>query len=356
MNKKISYLLSADIVRVLAILGVVVIHTMNIVYARPDYLGGISWWIANIFDSLSRSSVPLFIILSGYLILNKDESFEKTLKRTFRRILIPLLAWTIIYYWWNSGTMSSNNINLSLVYKIFTVNVFHLYFLIIMIGLYTISPLLRSYLRNASIPSQNYTMILFLLIGIVETAFQYLYNQCGQGNFFTYWLPYTGLFIAGYVLGNKAKNIKRIKSLTGVYLGALGVTAAVNYYINYLILHNHNFLSSAGCIANYTNDYLSVNTIIMSLCAFILLMHFPYSFIKSLSLRKFIHSVAVTSFGIYLCHLIIVHILDYKFHFFDHITTLWLLILIKWIVVFVLSYVATAICIRIPVLRRIFGS
>lgn len=163
MNKKVPYSFSADIVRSLAILGVVVIHTMNVVYARPDYLGGMSWWIANIFDSLSRASIPLFILLSGYLLLNKDESFEKMNKRTINRIFVPLVVWTIIYYWWNSGNMSLNNINFSLLYDIYTVNVFHLYFLIIMVGLYSIAPLnvpisrpqqqlLRNISRSFSLP------------------------------------------------------------------------------------------------------------------------------------------------------------------------------------------------------------
>jgi len=95
MNKKPSYVIQADVIRVIAIVAVVIIHTANAVYTRLDFFGGFTWWIAIILDSLSRISIPLFIMLSGYLMLGKNETLEKTFKRINLKILIPLIFWIL---------------------------------------------------------------------------------------------------------------------------------------------------------------------------------------------------------------------------------------------------------------------
>lgn len=191
---------------------------------------------------------------------------------------------------------------------------------------------------------------------MIYTALQYVFNICGSGsNFFTYWIPYAGLFIAGYVLGNKAKDVKKVKLLTVLSLSGFAVTAMLNYYMLYATLHNQGFLKATGCLVNYSNDYLSINVIVMSLCAFVLLLHFPYDFIKNIVLHNLIHSVAKASFGIYLIHLIILHILDYKLHLFDHLSILWVLVFVKWLTVFIVSYIATLLFLRIPIIRKLFG-
>lgn len=63
MDKKSSYIFSADVIRAVATLGVVSIHSVIAVYARPDFFNGLSWWFAIILDSLFRSSVPFFYSL-----------------------------------------------------------------------------------------------------------------------------------------------------------------------------------------------------------------------------------------------------------------------------------------------------
>ena len=93
-----SYNFALDAIRTAGIVGVVLIHTVNSVSERPDFFGGVSWWFAIILNSASRICIPLFIMLSGYLLLSKDEDYKTTLKRIVNRLLIPLVFWTTLTY------------------------------------------------------------------------------------------------------------------------------------------------------------------------------------------------------------------------------------------------------------------
>lgn len=355
MNKKASYLFSADVIRVLAIFGVLFIHTLGAVNGRPDFFGGISWWIGIIIDAFSRISIPLFILLSGYFILNKEETFSQSLQRTVTRIFIPLLFWFLFYTWWGNGHPSFTNFNISLVSNLFTINVFHLYFLIIMLGLYITAPLIRAYLHKTSSADHKKLMYLLLIAGILEVIGQYALQRCSMDNIFTYWIPYSGLFVAGFVLGNGAKSIKKTTPLILLYALGLVTTISLSYFYFQARLQGSNFLESAGCISYYSDYYMSIPVLLMALPAFIILFRFDYHFLKVGILKTVIQSLAKASFGIYLSHLFILDILDTQYHLFDHIAPAWLYIVIKWVTILILSYLFTLIAMRIPFVNQVFG-
>ncbi len=354
MNKKTSYNFSADIIRVLAIFGVLFIHIVHPLNGRPDLFSEIVWWFGIIIDALSRIAIPLFVLLSGYFLLNKDESFSQSLKRTATRIFIPLLFWFLFYTWWYSRPLSLPSFDSSLLANIFTVNVFHLYFLIIMLGLYIAAPLFRTYLRTKAQSEHKKLMILLLAVGILEVIGQYVLQRCAMDNIFTYWIPYSGLFVAGFVLGNKAQSIKATKPLLLLYTFGLIATIAFSYF-HYLSLFNGgNFLGSAGCIAYYSDYYMSIPVLLMSLPAFILLLRFKYHFLNKKHIAATVRSLSKASFGIYLSHLFILNIIEH--YLFDYLSPNLFYIIIKWLIILLLSYLFTVIFMRIPFINRVLGA
>src|SRR3546814_17201773 len=60
------------------------------------------WWASNFYDSLARSCVPLFLMITGVLLLGKQESLPAFLSKRFARILPPLLFWSLFYMTWNT--------------------------------------------------------------------------------------------------------------------------------------------------------------------------------------------------------------------------------------------------------------
>lgn len=355
MKKDASYIFSADVIRSLAILGVIAIHTANSVFDRPDFFGGISWWFAIIINSLSRICIPLFIMLSGYLILRKDVGFGDMFKRAISLLLIPLVTWTILNTLINNGEPISFLFSLPFVLKFFSGDVSYLYYLIILIGLYLISPLLRSYLKNNSILSQKYLALFFVILGMGKIGTDYLLRSCETVTSLTMWVPYVGFFLIGYLIATQKLKFKN--SFTkAVYLSSLAVTIGLNY----LFYLNARFTGPQipiGCITHYSDYYLSINVFLMSAAAFVLLFNLDYKFLKNEFLRKQIYNLARASFGIYLIHLFIVNAWDKKL-FWDVDNTslpLWLYIIVKFLGVFIISYLLTVIIDKIPIVRYVIG-
>ncbi|NMB77068.1 MAG: acyltransferase family protein [Myxococcales bacterium] len=94
-SERLAYL---DALRVGAICGVVVIHVAARhvdVRAAPDP----AWWTGNLWDAAVRWCVPLFVMLSGALLLNgPDLSPGRFYARRLPKIVIPLAFWSLAFY------------------------------------------------------------------------------------------------------------------------------------------------------------------------------------------------------------------------------------------------------------------
>jgi len=353
MEKTNSYNLHIDLIRVLALSGVILIHTANVIYARLDFVGGINWWIANILNSASRVSVPLFILLSGSLILDKVIPFEQMVKRIAFRLLLPLVVWTCLYALWDGTSFSLAAFSFSFLTIMYTGKIFHLYFLVILSGLYFISPILKAWLSRTSEKSQVLFTNTLLGIGVLYALLQFLLQTCSLENLFSLWIPYTGLFIAGYVFRNN-RDISTKLLLSGFGFGWV-VTAGLNYLYYSSLKQGITLFSSPGCIAHYPDYFLSINVVVMALCAYLLLLRIPVEWFSAKYIKNSIRSIAQASFGMYLSHLLLIYLIDFKLHLFDYLSPLWLAIIIKWFVIGVLSYALTVSAMRIPYLKYVFG-
>ena len=61
-----------DWLKTIAILAVLLLHCSS-KYLLPDFVFQPNWYCGVFFESLSRFGVPLFIMVSGFLILRKDQ-------------------------------------------------------------------------------------------------------------------------------------------------------------------------------------------------------------------------------------------------------------------------------------------
>lgn len=92
-NNRIYYL---DILRVMACLAVIMIHT-SMTYVIKD-IGSVNFWLGNIFDSLARIGVPLFVMISGTLMLNEKYECKKTkLIGHIKKMIVFFIFWSAIY-------------------------------------------------------------------------------------------------------------------------------------------------------------------------------------------------------------------------------------------------------------------
>lgn len=357
MVKPKNYSLAADIIRTLAIIGVVTIHTANSVFERPDFFGGISWWLSIILNSVSRIAVPLFIMLSGYFMLGRDRPFKTTLDRILKRLLLPLLFWTTFTYVAGDPKNFLEIFKWEYYLRFFSGNVFYYYFLVILAGLYFISPLLRSYIKAQTLSNQKRTALMFLGVGAAQAIVFFLSKTCALENAFTKWVPFTGLFLLGHLIGTGSfKNIET-KSWKAIYFSGLLATIALNYI--YYSKGSVEVLRSnyPSCLSHYSDYYLSLNVIAMTVSAFAILFFAKFDFLKNTIAEKIIYSVSRLSFGIYLVHLIVVALWDKGLGYdVDHAgVPLWLYLIIRISGVFIISFILSKILNRFSFTRKLIG-
>lgn len=136
-----------DAIRLIAILAIVLLHTAaNGVTQLPP--GSADWWLANLADSAGRVGVPLFLMLSGAILLPRQhENTRHFYQRRWRRIALPALIWSLLYLGWAQfkGYWKQQPVDLEpqLWGIISGHSYFHLWFIYLLIGVYAVLPALR---------------------------------------------------------------------------------------------------------------------------------------------------------------------------------------------------------------------
>lgn len=153
--------------RVLAASAVIMIHTAAPTVTSNLFCG--TWWVGHGLDTLSRFAVPVFLMISGALLLHKDEPINVFAKKRVWKIALPFLGWSFFYYF------LANRFNGSL--GDFTKdllgngNHFHLWYLYLIILLYLLIPILRKVV--AHIPT-SYILYYALIAGGLTTVTSFL--------------------------------------------------------------------------------------------------------------------------------------------------------------------------------------
>lgn len=138
-----------DWMRVSACFMVLLVHS-----TEPFYLGGDgsqiltesdAFWSA-FFDSFVRACVPLFIVASSYLQFPLHYSTGEFFRRRCVRILIPFLVWTCVYaFVWGEPVENFRNLIFNFNYA-----AGHLWFVYMLVGVYMIMPLLSAWAEKVS--------------------------------------------------------------------------------------------------------------------------------------------------------------------------------------------------------------
>ena len=88
---------TVDLVKACAILGVAIIHAATGAY--QNQLGSAGWYSAVAWGSVSRASVPLFLMCTGVLFLapEKELSGKKLWRHYILSIAVAMFFWALVY-------------------------------------------------------------------------------------------------------------------------------------------------------------------------------------------------------------------------------------------------------------------
>ncbi|MCM3756308.1 acyltransferase family protein [Sporosarcina aquimarina] len=300
--KRLVYM---DWLRILAALAVVTIHVSAgiVTDEAQDYKS--PWMAGNFYEAISRWAVPMFVMISGALMLSSKREIIllSFLKKKLAKILIPLFAWSVIYY---SNEVRKDEITFSIAdfIKRFATDdiVYHLWFLYMIAGLYIITPLLKILIQHAKRKDIEYFLILWLFTSIFSNWLEYFIGYRFEIELF-FVTHYIGYYVLGYYLFMFDFQMKwRI----AMYIG--GVAG----FITTFFMTYHESLKIDEPLEQFWYDEHSPNVLLMAVALFML---FKSTKIGTLKVPWIGTIISQASFGIYLIHVFVMQTLYEKFDF-----------------------------------------
>lgn len=260
-----------------------------------------AWSVFNVYNSLVRWCVPVFVMLSGAFLLDPKKS--ERLPILFLRILrifAALVVWAAVYALVNhvaaGGSLSLRGFKSALWSAVLGNTHYHLWFLYMIIGLYLVTPILRAFVRGASRADFHWFFALtFVVAFLLPTLLKFRPSQTVSLYLsrldIHLVLGYVGYYVAGYYL--KHFTINRVAEAILYVLGAAGGFATV---------YGTSVLSRrAGAFNDLLYSNMAPNVCAMAVAVFVL-FRYVLGISDERDRRRRMSGVAKLSFGIYLVH------------------------------------------------------
>ena len=304
-NQRIKWI---DVCRALAILMVVLCHATENVYSLSlDGMAGVSFpskLFAFTAFAFGRLGVPLFLMITGYLLLDRDYDSAKVIKfwkTRWLNLLLCTLIWFVIYdifltFYLYQPVSITDFLGNMLFLK--SVEMSHVWFMAMILGMYILIPIVSIGLKKVSTNVLMFPLIIFtsycFLAPTILTILVILKIDLGYSiNFSTGFSGGTyGLFIIfGYML--KKGLLKKIKTWI------LAIAFVVSF-----ILGDAFQLWSYSKGVEYNMWYTNVLLLVASLALFEMMSRMNIK--KESAVITFISKF---SFPIYLIHNIFVYMM-----------------------------------------------
>ncbi|KUG06876.1 acyltransferase [Solirubrum puertoriconensis] len=279
-----------DLLRVLATCSVIFLH-----YAAPGTshpVGSYNFWVGNVLDSAVRACVPLFVMLSGALVLPSDRPLGEYLSRRMSRILAPAAFWSLIYLLYNlyrkdqaEGPLGIGKTVKWSYGQLQLGTEFHLWYLYMIIGLYLFIPILGRWIRAAPRQEIHYFLVIWAVALFASYPLLYKFRVAIELQYFG---GYIGYLVLGYYLA-QVQYVNRPLAWLAIGIGFI-ITVVGTYYVT---LQNQQFTGT------YFN-YLTPNVALMAAGIFHLVRN-----AAPRALGPITTFIAANSFTIYLSHALV---------------------------------------------------
>lgn len=288
-----GYKIHIDFLRIAACFLVIVNHTNSRLFIgnAPSPV----WFISVTLFFISKVAVPLFIMISGSLLLGRNDSYKNTFRRILR-IAITLFLFSVFYFLisikdFNAlKTTDIKNFFLTL-YSGAVTNAF--WYLYLYIGLLLMLPLLQKMIRNF----KNKDFIYFICgTSVITFIYPVLTDFFKLPNYnSTIITPLFNGYLAYFIIGYYIENIYDRKSKSRFIVAAVLFAGSVAFSV---IMTYYEFKKNIAAYP-YWDNRISFNILIPSICLFYMAKYL--SGIKfSLRIIAAVKTMGGCTFGIYL--------------------------------------------------------
>ena len=143
-------------------------------------IDGRAWKTVNAYDACFRFGVPIFVMISGAIFL--DPKRELDVKRLYRhnmlRLAVIYLLWGAAYGLMDCYHYGFANLTWKDILKEMASGRYHLWYLPMLVGIYALLPVLRSWVLQARKQNLQYFLALFAVLQVLRvTALAFVKND-----------------------------------------------------------------------------------------------------------------------------------------------------------------------------------
>ena len=259
---------------------------------------------------MARSAVPLFVMLTGSLLLQPikvDEPIGTFFKKRWNRVGIPVLFWVTIFFLWDFTIRGQTFTPMFVIQGILAGPYVHFWFVYALLGLYLITPVLRIVVAHADWRIIKY----FLAVWFVGTGIISLLTLYSSISPQAVWFKdnvflFTGL-VGYFILGAYTDKLRIRRSIlfTGLILGILWTIIGT-----YLLVGN-----LGEFYGPFFLDASSFSTIIASVSLFLILATIPNKKLQNNfpHVNRMIKVISENTLPIYMFHFIILETLQFGY-------------------------------------------
>lgn len=325
-NQKNQHIVWLDVVRFIAMFTVVCCHCtdpFNFYPGTAPNIGEIKLWGA-IYGSVLRPCVPLFVMITGALLLPVRGDASTFYKKRIPRVFYPFLIWSVLYnlFPWITGLLGLNpqiildffpyageevmqqSFSVSLEYILmipfnFSILAVHMWYIYLLIGLYLYLPVFSAWVEKASERAKQMFLLAWGVTLLLPYYYQfvsnYLWGTCSWNSFGMLYAfaGFNGYLLLGHYLKNLEWSLKKTLAI-GIPMFAVG------YAVTFLGFRH------ITALPEYTDEmlelfftYCSLNVVMMTIPVFMLAKKVK---VNSERMKKALANLTVCGFGIYMIH------------------------------------------------------
>ncbi|MFT6984361.1 MAG: surface polysaccharide O-acyltransferase-like enzyme [Psychromonas sp.] len=328
-----------DLLRFMAAFAVIAIHVLGPFRYLYGEIPDSDWLAATAINSVTRWAVPVFIMLSGALLLSSERAFncEDYLRKRVAKVAVPFICWTLIYAFIGGFTEAEWSAveTLKIIENSGNTPVwYHLWFFYDFIPLYFVIPFLIPLLKKTS-PE-------FIKLLIITWTLLFLMHWLKVESFLQQnIILYTGYLMLGWYLFNR-DNSRQLKYwlIAGISMLLLNVFGSWQLAIE------------SGKYSSFFMGYKTLNTVIIAGMLFVCAQ--AYGDKIEGKLRALITLISKYSLGIYLLHpLLLIPVRNLDNGFYSAFISNWLAIPVITIAILFISLLCTISLAKIPFLKAL---
>ncbi len=295
-----------DLIRATAMVEVILLHAAGrwtITSQEINQMNPLEitrWGIVDIYQSLGVIAVPLFLMLTGALLLQpekKTESLSVFFKKRWARIGLPSLFWGAAYFAWDFLVIGIPFTSSAIIQGILNGPYTQMWYLYVLVGLYLLTPLLRIFIAHADQTLMKYFVALWV-VGVAIVPFFGLFTTFQLNSNVFALTGYVGFFVLGTYLSTVhiRRSTVAIFTVIGVALTAIGT-----YVLAATVGETEMY---------FFQQYFSPTVILASVMMFLLLLTVKPTSVQTENspskINKLIKLISENTLGTFFIHVMII--------------------------------------------------